>query len=213
MLLIADAWLSFRFAEAVGDFSMRWHALNGYAILVLLVFRLLWGVVGSSTSRFSAFIRWPGVAFSYGVDLLRGGKRHYLGHNPLGTWMIIVLFLALATQATLGLFLLDHNDINAGPLQVLISDETAKKLGSWHVRGFNFLLIFIAIHITANLGYWLFRKDPLISAMVTGKKPVADYVDEKEAVMAPALPLRAGACLFAAASIVLGGIYLAAGKL
>lgn len=213
VLLIIDAWLSYRFAEAVGDFSMRWHMFNGYAILTLLAFRLLWGVFGSSTSRFSAFIRWPGVALSYGVDLLRGGKRHYLGHNPLGTWMIILLFLALATQATLGLFLLDHNDINAGPLQVLVSDETAKKFGSWHVRGFNYLLVFIAIHVTANLCYWLVRKDPLISAMVTGRKPAADYVDEHEAVIAPALPLRAAACLAVAAALVLGGIYLAGGRL
>ena len=212
VLLVLDAWLSFRFSEAVGDNSLQWHRYNGYAVLVLLVFRVLWGFLGSSTSRFRAFLRWPHVAFDYGIGLLGGDKRHYLGHNPLGTWMIILLFLILLLQASLGLFVLDHNGINAGPLQVLISDERAKDIGRWHRRIFNFILGFAALHVTANVLYWLIRKDPLIRAMVTGTKPAADYVDEWEAELAPNLALRATICLVAAILIVLGGVYLASGQ-
>ena len=209
VLLVIDAWVSFRFAEAVGDNTMAWHRYNGYAMLILLAFRVLWGFVGSSTARFRNFIRWPNVAFDYAIGLLSGDKRHYLGHNPLGVWMIVLLFSTLLVQAGLGLFLLDHNEINAGPLQSLIDDDWAKIFGRWHIRLFNVLLIFASLHVVANLLYWLFAKDPLVVAMVTGLKPASDYSDEWEAEIPANVRRRAFACLVMAAVLVLGGIYLA----
>ena len=92
------------------------HRWNGHAILVLIVFRLLWGVAGSSTSRFSAWLWWPWTAAGYGLRLLRGETPLYLTHNPLGSYMILALLGAVTTQAVLGLFTVEHNDITAGPL-------------------------------------------------------------------------------------------------
>ena len=213
VVLIFDAWLSINYDGLVGDTTLLWHRLNGYAILILLVFRVLWGFVGSSTSRFSAFIQWPGAALRYGRALIGGVTPRYLGHNPLGTWMILMLLLAVLVQLGLGLFALDSDGLLGGPLALLVSDDTAKTLGKRHKQFFNVLLALIAIHVTANSLYWLIKKDPLISGMISGKKPAAAYVDEREASIAPNVSLRALLCLVVAAGLVLGGILAASGQL
>jgi cytochrome b len=211
--LTGCAWISYHFASAIGDPTLRWHRWNGMVILVLVVFRVIWGFVGSSTSRFSAFIRWPWVALRYGLDLLGGRTRHYLGHNPLGSWMIVLLLLAVSAQAIGGLYTLEHNEITAGPLQRTISDSATELISKWHRRGFNLLLGVVALHVLANSLYQIIRKDPLITAMVTGTKPVDLFEDEAEAVIVPHAGLRALACLLAAAAIVFGMILALGGRL
>lgn len=206
VILIFCAWLSRELAGPIGDDTLRWHRWNGYAILVLLVFRLLWGFVGSSTSRFAAFIRWPWRVVGYIRDLLTRKDRRYLGHNPLGAWMIIGLLLSVAAQAVFGMYMMDDNGILVGPLKRTISDELATTLGQWHIRWFNVILALIAIHIVANLSYALIKREPLIRAMVTGKKPVEPYQDQSEAVIVKHLNLRALVCLIVAAGIVYGGV-------
>ena len=213
--LIISAWASFEYAERLGDFTLKWHRWNGYAILVLLVFRVLWGFVGSSTSRFSAFVRLPHVAIGYGLDLLRGRDRHFLGHNPLGTWMILALLTAVAGQAMLGLFTVEHNDSGAfGPLYRLVSEPTWKQLSKWHLLGLHWVILpLVGMHITANVLYGVVKKDPLIRAMITGTKPAGPYEDGPQAVIATRPLLRAFACLVAAVAIVFGTIAGVGGRL
>ena len=127
--------------------------------------------------------------------------------------MIIALVFGVIAQAVLGLFILDHNDVISGPLQVLVSDEWAKYFGKLHRLGFKLIIGLIIIHVTANSLYGLLKKDPLIKAMVTGKKPAAEYEDELEAAIVPYVMRRAALCLFAACVIVLGGISLVGGSL
>jgi cytochrome b len=212
--LLISAYVSFRFSEAIGDNTLKWHRYNGYAILILLIWRVLWGFVGSSTSRWSAFLRGPWVAAGYAFDLLRGRDRHYLGHNPLGAWMIMAVLTALAAQATLGLFTVEHNDAYWGPLYKLVSEGRQKLMSAWHTQAFYYVVLpLLATHITANVLYGLVKKDPLIRAMVTGKKPVADYEDQPEAAVAPKPILLALACLGGAVTIVFGTIVSLGGKL
>lgn len=214
VLAIVSAWASFRFAETIGDPTLQWHRYNGYAILVLLVFRLLWGFVGSSTSRWSAFVTWPWHAAVYGLDLLRGRDRHYLGHNPLGTYMILALLAVVGAQSFIGLFIVEHNDTTWGPLYKLASESTQKLLHNWHIWSFYWILLpVIAMHITANTLYGVVKKDPLIRAMVTGRKPAGHYEDQQQAEIVAAVWLRALLCLAAALAIVLGGIAALGGKL
>ena len=215
VLLIINAWVSFQYSERVGDYTMKWHRWSGYAVLVLLVFRLIWGVVGSSTSRFSAFVKGPGATLGYALDLVRGRSRHFLGHNPLGTWMILALLLAVASQATLGLFTVEHNDSGAdGPLHGLVSEGWVKTLSRLHWQGYYWVILpLIGAHITANVVYGLVKRDPLIRAMVTGRKPRADYEDEAEATIIARPLLTAALCLALAALIVFGGIAALGGKL
>ena len=214
VLAIISAWVSTEFAEKIGDSQLQWHRYNGYFILILVVFRLIWGVVGSSTSRWSAFVTWPWTAAAYGLDLVRGRDRHFLGHNPLGTYMILGLLCLVALQGALGLMTVEHNDVTWGPLYKLLSADNQKRVLYWHVRGFNwFILPLVGLHILANSLYALIKKDPLIRAMITGKKPAAAYEDQREAQLATALGARAVLAFAMAVAIVLGGIVSLGGKL
>ncbi len=210
---IISAWVSFEYAGKLGDPTLRWHRWNGYAILILLVFRILWGFVGGSTSRFAAFIRWPWVALGYLKDTLAGRHRAYLGHNPAGSWMIVALIVVVMGQGVLGLFTLEHNEVTAGPLQRLILDDevTTKLVQSLHGRGFYVIMGLAALHVLANVLYQHLAKDKLITAMVTGRKPMAAYEDQPEA--SGGHPVLALGCLMAAVVIVFGGITLMGGRI
>ena len=210
---LISAWASHQFAPKLGDLTLKWHRWNGYAILVLLVFRLLWGLVGSSTSRFANFVKGPIFTAHYALDFARGNKRPYLGHNPLGTVMILVLLAFVGVQATLGLFTLEHNEIVAGPLKRLIDDATTEWVSKLHVKLFDYLLIAIGIHILANTAYGLIAKEPLIRAMITGRKPEHTYEDAPEAIIDRGVSLRALYCFVAALVFVFGGITLAGGRI
>lgn len=213
VLSILSAWLSHRFATKLGDPTLIWHRWNGYAILVLVVFRLIWGVVGGSTARFAVFVRGPIFTARYALDFFKGNKRPFLGHNPLGTVMILVLLVAVLTQAILGLFTLEHNEIVAGPLKRLLSDEATEAVSKLHVRGLNIILVLVAIHIAANTAYGLIAREPLVKAMVTGKKPAHAYEDEPEARIVEHTTLRAVVVLAVSIGLVFGGIVLAGGRI
>ena len=212
--LIISAWASFRFAEVFGDATMKWHRYNGYAILVLVVWRILWGFVGSSTSRWANFVRWPWVAAGYLLDMLRGRDRHYLGHNPLGTYMVLALLAALVVQGSLGLMTVEHNDVSWGPLYKLVSEANQKRISYFHVRLLDYLILpLVAAHVTANVLHGVVKKDPLIPAMITGSKPAGHYEDGHEADIVARPIGRALLCLAIAAAIVSGTIAALGGKL
>ena len=213
-LLVLSAWASFQYAEALGDFRLKWHRWNGIAILVLLVWRAMWGLAGSTTARFAFFTSSPTTSLGYARDLVGGRRRHYLGHNPLGAWMVLALLTALLSQATLGLFALEHNDLATGPLYRLAGAKLSKVLTQWHVWTFYWVVLpLVAMHVAANVLYGVLAREPTIPAMITGRKPAADYEDAAETA-APARPLaRALALLALATALVLGGIVLLGGRL
>lgn len=191
-----------------GDAGLVWHQWNGLAILVVIVFRLLWGIVGGSTTRFARFLRGPGAAFGYLASLLRGRPQHFLGHNPLGGWMVVALLVIVAAQALTGLFTTDDIAVY-GPMTMVASDETIARASAWHQKIYPFLLALIAIHVAANLLYAAFGRDRLIAAMITGRKPAGAYLDRAPATAGSIG--RALGCLVVAIVIVFGAIALAGG--
>ncbi len=214
VVCLISAWPSYQYAETFGDPTMKWHRYNGYAVLVLVVFRVLWGFLGSSTARWVAFVRWPWTAAGYALDLLRGRDRKFLGHNPLGTYMILGLLAAVSVQAALGLMVVEHNDTTWGPLYKLVGEAKQKDVLRWHgLLLYWAILPLVAAHIIANTLYGLLKRDPLIRAMVTGRKPAEDYEDQREAVIARDVTLRALGTLVLAIGIVAGGIMGLGGKL
>ena len=169
--LLTAAWVT---AEA-GIEYMHWHMRCGYAVLVLLVFRVLWGVVGSTSARFGSFVRGPRTVWAYAKSWLSRHPQHYLGHNPLGGWMVLMLLLLVAVQAGTGLFA--NDDIfNEGPLAGLVSAAASGLLTAVHKFNFNLLLGAVGLHVAAVLLY-LWRGDNLLKAMFTGRKPADDYQD------------------------------------
>lgn len=196
VLLVAGAWLSYKF----GDVTMTWHKWNGYAVLTLLLFRLLWGCIGSSTARFADFIRGPFTVLGY----LRGGARApSLGHNPAGGWSVLAMLGVLGMQAGAGLFTTD-DIIVSGPLNFLVSSATADTLSSIHRLGYYILLGLVTLHLAALAFHRLAHGENLVRAMITGRKRADHAPPGARAVMRPFW--LAVLCLGLAAAIVWFGI-------
>jgi cytochrome b len=202
MLIVLNGWVSNKFGVSVP----AWHKWNGYAALILIVFRILWGFTGGSTARFASFVAGPGKVLAY----LRDGAR-YLGHNPLGGWMVLALLVLVAAQGITGLFAADEDRlIIEGPLAGIVSDAAIGFATRWHHHFFDVLAICIALHIAANVIYALARGEPLIRAMVTGRKPRVEYADM--AATTTGTWGRAAGCLVLAAALVFGAMYAAGGR-
>jgi len=206
-LLVALVGLAFA-SRYYGDVTLVWHQWNGLAILVVIVFRLLWSLVGGSTARFSTFLRGPSAMMAYASSVLRGRPQHFLGHNPLGGWMVAALLAVIAVEAVTGLFTTD-DIIVYGPMTAVVSDKTVSMASALHQKIYPVLLVLIALHVLANVLYSLFGKDNLIRAMITGDKPALTFVDRAPAT--PGTVLTAVICLVVAGAIVFGGIKLAGG--
>jgi cytochrome b len=206
VILVAVAWVSNKY----GSGFPAWHKATGYAVLTLLVFRILWGVVGGSTARFSLFFPRPKRVLAYAAALLRGEARPYLGHNPLGAIMILTLLTAVGFQAICGLYAADPDRlVIEGPLAATVNDSFVDQAARWHRHGFNFLLVLVSIHVTTNLFYDLFKKAGLVRAMIRGTKPKQNYEDIREA--RPGSIWSAVICLALAAAVVLASIIAAGG--
>ena len=159
--LIGFSWWS-----AEND-QMDWHIWSGFGVLTLLIFRLLWGLFGSSTARFSSFVRGPKAVFGY----LRGQWRG-IGHNPLGALSVLALLAATLLQVTLGLFSSDEDGLYSGPLATWIDLDLSEEIADLHDKFFDILLILIGVHVAAILFYALFKRSNLIGPMLTGRAGV-----------------------------------------
>lgn len=154
------------------------HALLGYAVLALLLFRLGWGLVGSETARFSSFVRGPRAALGHLGHLVRRGPLdHHVGHNAVGGYAVILLLLMLAIVAVSGLFLYD-DEIYWAPLNAWVSEETAELLHEVHHEGFELLIILIAIHVLAVFFYLIVKRVDLIRPMLSGRAPIDERIAE-----------------------------------
>lgn len=175
------------------------HMLAGETILALVLFRLVWGMVGSQTARFSDFVKGPAAVLGY-VKGARAGREAAvsLGHNPLGALMVVGLLLALMVQAGSGLFTSDDILVD-GPLVPLASGAAVSALSSLHRLLANGIYALVALHVAAVGFYLLVRKDNLIRPMITGRKAVVGPVTEPR--WAP--PALALAILAATAGLLL----------
>ncbi|HEY6047996.1 MAG TPA: cytochrome b/b6 domain-containing protein [Sphingomicrobium sp.] len=140
-----------------------WHIWSGCAILTLLIFRLLWGFVGSSTARFSSFVRGPRTIAAY----LRGGWSG-IGHNPLGALSVLALFGALGVQVGLGLISQDEDGIYLGPLAKLVSSDTSDTARGIHELWFDVIVALVALHVAA-IAWYRVRGKKLTLPMITGR--------------------------------------------
>ncbi len=151
----------------IGGNAMGWHGGFGQAVLALLVWRLVWGVIGPETARFRSFVRGPEAILAY----LRG-QWHGIGHNPLGALSVLALLAAFGVQAALGLFSYDEIAFR-GPLARLLSEETQLLLTSWHRRLEPMLYALVLLHVGAIAFYRLVKKEDLLTPMITGYRVVA----------------------------------------
>jgi cytochrome b len=156
--------------------EMDLHKLAGYAILTLVLFRLVWGVVGSRHSRFADFVRGPRAVIGYARSLAGATPDRFVGHNPLGGWSVLAMLASLLLQAATGLFARD-DILTQGPLAKYVSKETSRLLTAIHETNAVVLYVLIGVHLAAVLGYLLVKKENLIRPMLTGRKPATTAAD------------------------------------
>jgi cytochrome b len=152
-----------------GLLDMVWHFWLGYAVLALLIFRVLWGIFGSQTSRFGDFVRGPFAVAVYVRSLFSTNKHASIGHNPLGGWSVLALLLCVLVQAVSGLFATDEIDTD-GPLVSWVSMYTVKLMTRVHHWNENVLLALVGLHVGAVLLYLLLKHENLIAPMISGSK-------------------------------------------
>ncbi len=143
---------------------MDWHQLSGLTLCGLLVFRILWGLIGSSTARFTQFVRGPRAIWTY----VRGRTPHAIGHNPLGGLSVIALLAMLLVEVACGLLAVDIDGIESGPLSYLIDFEQGRLAARIHGIAFNVMLGLIGLHLLAIAYYLLVKRRNLVGAMITG---------------------------------------------
>ncbi|MGA9342800.1 MAG: cytochrome b/b6 domain-containing protein [Rhodanobacteraceae bacterium] len=160
---------------ASGEFEllpMEWHFRLGYVTLALILFRVLWGVFGSQTARFTHFVRSPFAVFRYVRDNIRGRRSAHWGHNPLGGWSTVAMLVSVAVQAISGLFASD--DISEfGPLGARVSDATVATMTHIHKINRYVLVTLITLHVAAVMLHWVIQRDNLVAPMLHGRKRVA----------------------------------------
>ena len=164
--LILTAWLS------AGN-QMQLHAISGYAVIGLLVFRVYWGVVGGETARFGHFVKGPGATLSYMRTIGARTASDLAGHNPMGGWSVVALLVVMIIQAVLGLFAVDIDGLESGPLSYMVDFDTGRLASEWHELTFRILQALVAIHIFAVAFYLIWKRQNLIGAMITGRRRFA----------------------------------------
>ncbi|MDN3617600.1 cytochrome b/b6 domain-containing protein [Vibrio gallaecicus] len=138
------------------------HVQLGLALMTLLIWRFIWGWVGSETSRFQHFIRPPKSVVRY----LQGKEEAKAGHNPAGGWMVVTLLSALAIQCVSGLALAGLLD-NLPFADIWLTDPVFSILENIHLTMIKVLPALVGVHVLAVLFYKL-RSKPLTWAMISG---------------------------------------------
>jgi cytochrome b len=166
---IAFLWYS----GETGGTAMDWHVYVGYFVLGLIIYRVIWGFIGSRYARFGQFVTGPFVTIKYATQFLIGREKEHLSHNPLGSWMVLILLTVVFLQAVTGLFTSDDIFIE-GPLYSLVPSDIAGMISKIHHFNFNVILFCVALHVFAVLVHMIFKREPLARSMVTGYKTSKD---------------------------------------
>lgn len=170
--------LSFVAAYLTFQFGMQeTHAILGYFITGLIVFRVIWGFMDSKYARFSNFIYGPKTVISYLKSIRAGHPAHYLGHNPAGGIMVLALLFTLVVVTISGLVILGTIEFDGPLVGVLhnISDETAYTFREIHEICVNVMLVLIGLHIVGVILASVQHKESLVKAMLTGYKQQTDH--------------------------------------
>ncbi len=177
---------------------MALHMLCGEAILVLVLWRLVWGLIGSETARFSQFIRHPLAAIQHLLHFPRREPDTQIGHNEAGGWMVVGILALLLAQIGTGLFGRNDDDFVEGPLSKLIAAPLSETLLKLHSLTFDLIKIVALLHVIAIIAYAVVKRHDLVRPMLTGKKRLPAVTPAPRMVN----PMLAGAVLIVIAVLV-----------
>ena len=166
---LATAFLT---AYLVEDDWLGLHVLAGYTVLALVLFRLVWGVIGTRHARFSDFVCSPAGTLAYLKDMIAFRARRYTGHNPAGGAMVIALLISLTATVVTGLALYGYAEFS-GPLAGLpdnIPDWLGGSLEDLHEFFSGFTVLLVLLHLAGVAFASLQHGENLVRSMITGIK-------------------------------------------
>ena len=146
-----------------------WHRLAGEFVLMLLVFRILWGLIGSSNVRLSALFHNPLKGLSHLSDLFKRKVDDERGHNAAGSWAVLILISLLLVQALTGLFIADEDELIEGAFYGQFDSDISYFLYDVHHTNAHILMVLVGIHVAMILFYLLIAGKNLITPMITGR--------------------------------------------
>lgn len=159
--------LGFSWWSAETD-HLQWHRWSGYSVVGLVAFRLLWGFVGSHSARFASFVRGPAATLAYFKTLPSRVHEMVPGHNPLGALSVLAILAILVVQTVTGLFAVDIDAFEAGPLSDRVDFDTGRLFAKWHHWSFTTLQVLVVLHLAAVAFYLFYKRANLIGPMITG---------------------------------------------
>ncbi|WP_406870067.1 cytochrome b/b6 domain-containing protein [Thioclava sp. 'Guangxiensis'] len=165
VVLVCGAWGLGKWGPA----DMSLHFLLGYFIGGLVVARVLWGFVGPRTARFASFVKGPGAIARYGRKLVSRKPSYTRGHNPLGGLSVVLILGLLAVQVGTGLVSDPEDYLNVGPFADWVGYDRAVQAVDLHETVANLLLILTLVHVGAILWYRLWKRENLVTPMITGR--------------------------------------------
>lgn len=189
VVLIAFSWWA-------SDDHLDWHRWSGYTIVGLVLFRIYWGFAGSGAARFSSFVKGPEATLAYVATLARRDPSQLPGHNPLGALSVLAFLAVLLVQVATGLFSVDVDGFESGPLSDRVSFETGRIFAGLHETSFRVIQALVVLHVAAVVFYLVWKRSNLIGPMITGRRVL------------PRDPGLTGASLwkFLAGAVLAGGI-------
>ena len=208
VLAIVTAWWTNR--QVMIDI----HAIAGYSVLALVLFRIIWGFVGSSNARFADFLSGPKRVIGYLKKVPNGSMADltYAGHNPAGGWMVAVLILLVGVQAVSGLFASEDTFLFFdGPLVAYVSSDVASTMNWIHHTNINLIYAAVGLHVFAAVFYLAVKRENLIRAIVIGTRSVPAELAGRFANIRFASPVLGIAILIVCGLLVWGGVTLARG--
>lgn len=165
VILIGFLWWSGTEGEEMDN-----HVLAGYSVLALISYRIIWGFLGSYHAKFVNFVRSPIKTIKAIPEVISvRSDSHYVGHNPVGGWMVVLLILALMAQGITGLGTTDDIFID-GPLVAYLDDDLISLFSSLHHQIADLLIALVILHLAAVLYHDVIKRERLIKAMITGIK-------------------------------------------
>lgn len=185
---------------------MQWHKWLGAGLIGLLVYRLVWGIVGPRTARLHTLIPRPSALIEYLKSLRSLQYRRSFGHSPLGGLAVLALLGLLWVQTGTGLFSVDVNGLASGWFGHWISFDLGRSMADIHEQVFDLLLAMIGLHLLAIAGYAIFLRTNLVTAMITGKQDGGTASESDWDVKAPVA--RVMIALILAACSIAGTIWM-----
>lgn len=159
-------------SSQIGGNAMAWHIRLGLLAMALVIFRLLWGLVGGYWSRFASFVHAPSTVLRYLRGQTAPGEHLEVGHNPLGSLSVLAMLGVLALQVATGL-VADDEIATVGPLNRFIDSAIASSATSWHKAWGQWLIVgLVVLHVAAIVYYRRRRKKNLVRPMLIGDKPL-----------------------------------------